>query len=216
MRYLLKTASVSAIMLVTVPGFAFAQSCQSATKVAADIYDKVGTEAIALGCSAVKVALAGEGDTFDQKDLLECYKDASFYSGLTKSLTGWWNSQVAKNAWATIGPRRLTLNTNLDGTLVATTGRQFVSFPMESDNLTITTSERDGRAKTSLVVCKHFPDGKWSELSTRWFNDTNDQQRNDNEVEKVVLTGVKGYEISIHLDAKSVANTFAYTVRASD
>ena len=160
MRRFLKSVSISTIMVAALPGFAFAQNCQSATKVAADIYDKVGTEAIALGCSAVKIALAGEGNTFDTKDLLDCYKDASFFSGLTKSLVGWWNNQVADNNWSTLGPRRLTLNTNLDGTLVGTTGRMFISFPLENDTLTITTSERDGKAKTSLIVCKHLPDGK--------------------------------------------------------
>ena len=92
----------------------------------------------------------------------------------------------------------------------------FVSFPMENDKLTITVSERDGKAKTSVIVCKHYPDGKWTQLSTRWFNDTNDLQRKDNEVERIELSGVKGYEISVHADAKSVANTFEYTVRADD
>ncbi len=216
MRRFCKSLSVSFIVLTAIPGVALAQSCQSAAKVAGDVYNKVGTEAIALGCSAIKIALAGENDSFDQKDLLECYKDASFYSGLSKSLIGWWNTQVAHNAWATIGPRRLTLNSNLDGTLIGTSGRMFVSFPMENDKLTITVSERDGKAKTSVIVCKHYPDGKWTQLSTRWFNDTNDLQRKDNEVERIELSGVKGYEISVHADAKSFSNTFEYTVRADD
>jgi hypothetical protein len=216
MKRYLRSLSVSTVMLATVPGFAYAQSCQSATKVASDIFDKWGTELVAGGCVAVKTALASQNGTFSVGDALKCYDDAAVITEATDSLTGWWNTNIGKNAWGTLGPRRLTMSTNHDGKLVGTSGRMFITFPMQSDKATITISERDGKAKTSVVVCKHYPDGKWTQLSTRWFNDTNDLQRNENEKETIVLTGIKGYEISVHADAKSVANTFSYTVRADD
>jgi hypothetical protein len=204
-----------AVLLTVLPGLTQAETCQSAAKVAGDIFDKVGTEAIALGCSAVKVAM-GKEETFGMNDLLECYKDASFYTNLAKSLNGWWNNQVANNGSLTIGPRHLTIDTDLDGTLVSTSGRMFISFPMEKDAVTITINERDGKAKTSVVACKHKPDGKWEEVATRWFNDSNDQKGNKKESRKIELQGVKGYEVSLHLDSKAVLGDFAYTVRAKD
>ena len=209
MNRFLKSMSVSAIILAAVPGLAQAQSCQSGTKVASDIFAKVGTHAVAAGCSAIKIALAGEGEKYDQNDLLECYKDASFYTGLSASLTAWWNTQVAHNAWPTLGPRLLEMDKNLDGKLIGTSGRMFISFPMKNDKVTISISERDGKAKTSVVVCKHDPEGKWTQLATRWFNNTNDLQRRTNEEHNIELSGVKGYEISVHADAKSVTNTFS-------
>jgi hypothetical protein len=210
-----RSLSISAVILAVAPGLAQAQSCTSAAKVAGDIYQKVGTEAVALGCSAIKIAF-GKDDTFDQKDLLECYKDASFYTGLIDSLTGWWNTKVANNEWSTLGPRRFTANTDHDGTLLGTSGRMFITFPMKEDNATILISERDGRAKTSVVICKHYPDGKWSQLSTRWFNESNDMQKKENEVERLELTGVKGSELSLSLDGKSFTNSFSYTVRVEN
>ena len=121
MNRIIKTLSVSAVVLTLAPGIANAQQCKSAASVASDIFEKVGTEAIALGCSAVKIALDKEGQ-FDEKDLLQCYKDATFWTNLSSSLTGWWNNKVAKNSWATLGPRHLETNKNLDGKLVGCFG----------------------------------------------------------------------------------------------
>ena len=208
--------SVAAATLIFLPQVASAQSCQSATKVAADVFDKVGTEAVALGCSAVKIAL-GKDQQFDQNDLLSCYKDASFYTGLARSLTSWWNTQVANNNWSTLGPRNLEMDKNLDGKLIGTSGRMFIAaVPLETDSATIKISERDGKGKASFVVCTHAPGGKWHEVATGSFNDTGDRKDNESETRTVKLTGVKGLLASINIDGKSVANTFSYTIRADD
>ncbi len=207
--------SVAAAMLVLTPHLASAQNCRSATKVAADVFNKVGTEAVALGCSAVKIAI-NKNEQFDQNDLLQCYKDATFYTNLTRNLTSWWNNQVAHNNWSTIGPRLLEPNKNLDGKFIGTSGRMFMSTPIKDDEATITISERDGKAKTSFVACTHTPNGKWTEVATRSFNGSGDGKDNEGETRTIKLTGVKGQVVSLNGDAGSVTRSFAYTVRLAD
>ncbi len=205
------------IMFVVTPGIAWAGDCQSASKVAAEAFEKFGTEAIAAGCSAIKIALSN-GQEFNERDVLDCYKNAVTATSLTDSLTQWWNKSIAKNSWATLNARLLELNQNLKGNLPMGLGtRTFITVPpLQKDQLTLTITERDGKAKTSVVVCKHRPNGQWTELATRTFNDTNAQQSKTNEKQTIKLTGVQGDEVSVKLDNKSATNKFSYTLRAED
>jgi hypothetical protein len=196
---------VVVLLLAIVPSITYAQSCTSAAQVVADVWEKAGEVAMAIGCGVATVA--------GGVDFSTCYASANFLSELTSTLIGWWNS-VVDNSWATIGPRLLELNTDLDGKLVSTSGRMFVSLPIATDKITVTIDERDGKAKTSVVVCKHDKKGNATQVATKWFNDTNDKQKKTDEHREVVVTGAKDHIISVHLDAKSVANTFSYTVRA--
>lgn len=207
--------SVAAATLVFLPGIAGAQSCNSAAKVTAAVFDKVGTVAVAAGCETVKVALSDDHQ-FDAKDLLACYQKASFATGLADMMTGWWNKMVADQSttWSTLGPRRLDMNKDNDGTLEGTGGRMFVAaVPFRTDSATVTISERDGKGKASAVVCLHEPDGKAREVKTVWFNDTDTRKDNESETRTVELTGVKGLLPSIHLDGKSFSNKLSYTLR---
>jgi hypothetical protein len=195
-----------------VPASAYAD-CKSAATVAGDIFNEVGTQAITAGCAAIKAA---GGNGFTAKDLLDCYQRAGFYTDMTSALTTWWNTTVGKNGWGKIGARHLADGAPAeDGTLIGTSGRQFVTFPMKDDTATLTITERDGKAKTNVVICKHLPNdgGKWTELTTVWFNDTNDRQKEDHEKRTVQLKDVAGTIVSIKLDAKSVTNKFAYSIK---
>jgi hypothetical protein len=203
--------AVALAAAVLAPGAAAAQSCKSAAKTASQLYEKVGEEAVAAGCVAVKLALE-KGGTFDVKDLSQCYGIASFATTLTSGLVSYWNQLVGDGS-ATIGPRDLPFDETEKGKLVGTSGRMYISLPLPTDSAEVTITERDGKAKTSVVVCEHTPDGKFHEVKTVWFNQDDRAKDDRSETRTVSLEGLRGRPISVHLDAKSVANTFEYAVR---
>lgn len=119
-------------------------------------------------------------------------------------------------SWATIGSRELPVistETRQHGTLVkAVVGgvRTFVTAGMLWDDVEITIEKTDGRAETEIIVCTFdmntgaknnveeytFPNG--SALSSKTFN----------------ISNTHGKSISVKLRNKSVANTFAYTIKS--
>lgn len=185
-----------------------AQSCNSGTKVVSDIWDKTYSVAILVGCIpanalAATVSYAG------------CVATTNFINTVTTKLIQFWNAN-ANNSWATIGPRQLKLNKNLTGNLVGTGGRLFVSFPVFNKNsIKVTIDETGGRGKTSVVVCKVNQNKQHTKVATKWFNDTNQRKNKTNEHREVIVNGVKNHIITVHLDGKSVGNTFKYKVRAN-
>lgn len=186
-------------------GFSFhtemqAQGCKSATVVVKDIFNNYGKVLTKFGCTLAVPAA--------------CLADTKIYSSMTKEMIEYWNDQSGTTQWATIGPRLLEYNKAEKGTLVSTGGRMFITaIPSNKDELTVDIQELDGRAETSVVVCKVDKDGTYFPLATKWFNDTNDRQDKADEQRNFKIEGVKGYLISVHFDAKSVANKFQYTLK---
>ena len=215
----MKRFSLLVIIIVLVgsvlPKLTYAQSCESATKVVADIWEEAGDVALKIGCGVAGGAGAAVGV---EVDFDACYESAQKYANLTEKMIDFWNNAVGHN-WAVIGPRQLSMNTDLKGTLWGTSGRMFVTaYPMASDKVTITIDERDGKAKTSVVVCKFDQNSKHTKLATKWFNDTSDRRNKSDEHRKVEVTGARGYILSVHFDAKEILPTkkFAYTLRAEE
>ena len=103
-------ALASALVVMGTGGQAWAQSCDSAAKVTSDIWDEVDTFVKIYPCVTVVDCVVKKG------------------SLLTDKLTSFWNA-AAGNSWARIGPRKLPFGSTLEGTLVGTGGRMYISFP---------------------------------------------------------------------------------------
>ncbi len=204
------TISVLAIaLLFSVSSQSHAQNCNSAASVVADIWTKVHDVAIEIGCGGARAMTAGN------LNYSLCFNTAGKLNDLTGNLVQFWNSQV-NNSWATVGPRRLDLNQNHTGTLVSTGGRKFVSLPVLNKNsITVTIDETGGKGKTSVTVCKINKNNQKTNIGTKWFNDSKQKKKKSNEKQTFTVNGAKDHIVTVHMDGKSVGNTFKYKLRAN-
>ncbi len=161
-------------------------------------------ELIKLGCVAV-------GATTSPEQAIQCLEQAGKLNKALDDMVRFWN-RTAGNSWARIGPRRLDLDTDLNGSIVDPGDRTFISAaPMDEDEVTVIVKERNGTGKTEVLVCMHTPDGKATQLAEMLFNEDRRAKRKM-ESERKVINGVKGKFLSVVFDGKSVANKFAYTL----
>jgi hypothetical protein len=182
-------------------------SCNSAAKVVSDIWQEWDEEIIKLGCAGIAAYVQNPAI------MMECLEKGNKANEAVQRMVSFWNRMVG-NTWAQLGPRELVLNTNLQGTLQGTGGRMFVmQHPLRADKATVSIDERDGKAKTEVTICKAGPNASLTPVRTLWFNDEKADKRDQSEDRSVSLSDVKGYLLVVHLDAKSVTNKFAYTLR---
>jgi hypothetical protein len=180
-------------------------TCGSFYSVASSIWDEWGP--VVQQAAALTVSTA----TGEMVPYPVIMASAKLQREIKKKMISFWNKQ-ANNTWATIGPRRLDLNTKHEGKLIGTSGRLFITLhPLIEDKITVHVTKRDGKAKTSVTVCKIGKNKKGVKVWDFKFASGKD---NIGKQLKKTLTGVQGYLLSIHLDAKSVANTFSYSLRA--
>ena len=173
-------------------------SCGSAAKVSSDIFKELD--------KLLKTSIC--------KSFVAC-SAAAEVAKLSSQLVSFWN-QAANNSWATIGPRRLDANTFLTGRLVSTGGRLFVApTPARSDSITVTIDELDGKGKTGVAICLTSKSGNTRKVKEMNFNLDNDAKKNEHEKRTFTVTGAAGSILSVHLDGKSVGNTFQYKLRAA-
>ena len=178
-----------------------AQSCKSAPSVVADLNGKITKVLKAQGC-----ALS------NPRNFNKCMMNAAMYGTLKTEMNSYFNSR--SRSWAKIGPRRLDFGKYNEGRIVSTGGRMYISaVPSNKTSLTIDIKELDGKGKVSYVVCKVDRNGRYTKLKTGWINEINSQKSNKRETRRHTLTNVQGYLITVHVDGKSVGNTFQYKVR---
>ena len=184
-------------------GPARAAGCDSAAKVMSDIWGEYDDVFKKLGCAVVTVASDGSVPPN------ACMDAADKAAKVAEDMISFWN-RMANNSWATIGPRELPLGDTVKGKLVSTGGRVFVSTqPLNDDQVVLKIDKTDGKAKTSVTVCKDYRGTKtklW-EFTIPNGKDLGHWSR--------TLTGMKGRVLTVHLDAKSVTNTMSYELKAS-
>jgi hypothetical protein len=206
MKYLI-SLTLAVALLLSISNQSQAQNCNSAASVVADIWSKVHDVAIQGGCIAADAAGYVNYDA--------CFNTVTKINDLTGKLVTFWNSKV-NNSWATIGPRKLDLNQWHTGNIVGTTGRKFVSFPvLNANSITVTIEETGGKGKTSATVCKINAAGIKTNIGTQWFNDDQAAKNKSNEINTFTINGAKNQIITIHLDGKSVGNSFNYKLKAN-
>jgi hypothetical protein len=201
----LSTVLVTAsIAVASLPGEASAAPCgSSAATVAADTWHEFHDEAIAIGCAVGAVlATANFG---------ACYSSLSYYADLAESLVAWWND-MADNGWATIGPRELQWSGIMNGTLQLGTSRLFcAAAPSDRETVEISIEKLDGRAETDIEICKMQKNG--GSVLTHSFTFENGQD-NIGVTKTRTVTSAKDDIICVHLNNKSVTNSFQYALDA--
>ncbi len=180
-------------------------SCGSGASVIADLWKEYGAVAKTVGCFSAEAVSLG------QIPYEACYKSASQFEKTLEDMIAFWN-KMANNNWATIGPRRLEFGDWLEGRLVSTGGRLFISeTPLNKGTVDLTLTKTNGKAKTSVTVCKYAENGK---ATTLWDFEVDSGNDTVGKTFKKSLTGVYNHILSVHLDAKSVTNTFEYKLLA--
>jgi hypothetical protein len=197
------TASALAAVALAAPARAEAACGSSAATVAADVWEEFHDEALYVGC-AVGAVLASA-------DFSDCYDTAVTYNDIFTSMVDWWNDMV-NNSWATIGPRQLQWSGIMNGTLQLGGGRVFCSAaPSDKENVEITIEKLDGKAETEIEICKMRKDGSSVTTHTFTFANGND---NIGTVKTRTVTAAKDDVICVHLNNKSVTNSFQYSLDA--
>ncbi|MBK9255408.1 MAG: hypothetical protein IPM42_07975 [Saprospiraceae bacterium] len=203
----MKTYSIllSITLSITCAGTSFGQACTGFGDIIKNVWQQVYNISHPIGEGALTL-IPVVGQSQAAVDGISSLSESMHAEVFTN------NSQ----SWATIGSRELPVistETRQHGTLVkAAVGgvRTFVTAGMLWDDVEITIEKTDGRAETEIIVCTFdmntgaknnveeytFPNG--NALSSKTFN----------------VPNTHGKSISVKLRNKSVANTFAYTIKS--
>jgi len=185
--------------------------CESAAKVIADIFGKAHTVGSALGCAVASVVGPAFGVPVSYQ---QCFTTAEQAANFTGKMIGFWNDSIRHDGWGTIGPRQLTPNRSIDGMVPSRGTRMFIMpYPMQKDNATLTITERDGKGKTHVTVCKYNEGGRHTEIVEWMFNDTDDRKDHRYEARTLHLQDVLDHILVVKFEGQSLTNTFAYTLR---
>ena len=186
-------------------------TCKSAYSVVDDLYKEYGEVAKKAGCAVAGAALKNPAIVPD------CLKAADKVEEVVGQMTKIWNSLAGQSSWATIGARRLEPGVKYDGKLVGTSGRMFVSpTPCHFDRGSVKISEKGGKAKTAINICLMDPNGKTTSVGSYTLNENNTEKKDSDQTINKKFSKAKGKFVVVHLDAKSVTNTFEYSIKLSE
>lgn len=185
--------------------------CKSAYYIVDDLWGKYGEVAKKAGCTVA-------GAVAENPQIIpECIKAADKVEDTVGEMIKTWNSLAGKSSWATIGARMLAPGVKYKGTLVSTSGRMFVSpSPCHFNRGKVEISETDGKAKTSIDICLMDPNGKTSSVGSYTLNENKAEKKNSNQTINKTFSGAMGKFVVVHLDAKSVANKFKYSIKLKE
>lgn len=200
------------------PSPAKAADCESGTQMALAIWKEWGDQMKKGGCftaTAVATVLTEGATAAGAVGMYQtCYDTLTKFEEITKKVIPKWNSLVG-NTWATLGPRALTLNTALSGTLVSTGGRVFLTaapLPANTDEVTLKLKKTGGKGKTSVAVCKVSAHGHADQI---WSFTIDAGDDNEDQTWSRTFQNMDGYVLCVHLDCQSVAKKMAYELTAT-
>lgn len=198
---------VLAIGLVSVvPVRGQAQDCGKGHKILKQLQVQVEKIADEIGCTYV------QAQTGVPKPLCKIGAGLTHKAekALNEKLRKAWR-KLAKNSWATIGPRELRWGRKEKGKLVGTGGRMFVaSLPASKRKVKITVRKTGGKGKAGVAICAISPgSGDGVRLAKRVFD-----KGKGTEKWTYTVDNAFGKNLMVHFDGKSVARSFSYTVEA--
>jgi hypothetical protein len=186
---------------------AHAGSCGSFTSVSRDIWKNYDQVILAAGCAVVTVASEGAVPPN------VCLDNAKKAAKVAEDAIEFWNKSAKSAAWAKIGPRRLDLGERHQGRLVSTGGRVFITpAALTEDSVEVEIKKLDGKAKTEVTVCKD----NHGEMTKLWTFEIDNGKDNTGKKFSKTLRGVRGHNLVVHFDAKSVSNTMQYQLTATE
>ena len=128
-----------------------------------------------------------------------------------------YSALIGRTSGLTVGPRLLPLDQWQTGTIPSTFERLFLTAaPMAVDDPILRIRERGGKGKVSVTVCAFDVDrdGESRKKKIRDFeiNESKKEKKDRDQHIDIQLQGVENKWISVHIDGKSVANTFRYKI----
>jgi len=179
-----------------------AAECKSIAQITSDIWKKWAAVGAALGCQA----LAAEGDIS-----ANVCANSSKYPEAVNQMLAFYNQEVNNN-WAEIGPRKIEFGTSQEGDVIGPGERVFISpAPVNKDSVTIKIKKLDGRARTSVVICKITQNNIPTKLAEFEFAEGDGNA--GEEITKTV-SGVRNQLVQVHLHAETVSRRLHYSLRA--
>lgn len=169
-------------------------SCTSAAEVTSDVWAYAGP-------ALKKAAVAGGPQTATLAQMA-----AALEQGIKQ-----WNTLLAGNGWARIGPRAIEFEKAEKGTVQGITERLFVSPMPAFRPVTVEITKLDGKGRVRAVVCKAPEKGRAQVV--RAFDIDDDTK--DGTVEKVEIPDAVGHVIKIVFHGKNATRSIQYTVKAS-
>jgi hypothetical protein len=164
-----------------------------------------------LGCAVASLIGSIIGVSVEYQT---CFNTAEQAANFKSKMVNFLERQHRENGWGTVGPRMLIPNTDIKGTIASQGDRIFIMpYPLKKDTAKLTITERDGKGKTSVGVCKYKEGGRHIELASCIFNDTDYRKDKPHEVRTLRLEGVQNYVIVVRFNGMSMTNTLSYTLR---
>jgi hypothetical protein len=199
--------ALAGAVLFGAPAAAVAQDCGKGRAVLKKLQLMVEKVADEVGCTYIQaqtgvpkpLCKAGAKVTHKMEKLLN-----------EKLRAGW--RKLAKNSWATIGPRELKWGKKEKGTLRGTFARMFISAkPVTKKRLQIVVKKTDGKGKARVAICGISPKtGKVRKLATHTF-----PRGKSKKTWKHTVKNAFGMNIMVHIDGKTAVRKFAYSVKAT-
>ena len=182
-----------------------AGKCDSAAKITADIWGELDTQFKDLGCPIIKIASGGAVPES------ACTTTAALVTKIGDAMVKFWNKNIGKDKWSTIGPRRLALGEPLQGTITSVGERMFITEnAVDGDTVEISLEKLEGKGKTDVTVCTNY-----REKNEAVWSFTVDGDAAAGKVFKKTLTGVDGRLLKVHLAGKSATNKMKYKLTAT-
>lgn len=163
-------------VLAAAPATAHAGTCGSVTSVSSDIWQKFGSLASSLP-----------------------------YVEKVDEMIKFWNANVGET-WARFGPRKLSEDTELKGSVVGKGERVFIApAPTNRDSITVDLEKIAGKAKTNITVCSVSESGRAVKI---W--EFTAAKGDYTKTWTKTINGVKDTIITVHLAGMSASKKFKY------
>jgi hypothetical protein len=193
-------ASLLAVLLLLAPAASSAAkdddegSCTSFSEVTSEVWAYAGP-------ILKKAALAGGPASATAAEVA-----SAFEQGIKQ-----WNTLLAGNSWARIGPRSLEFGKTEKGNVVGVTERLFVSPMPAFRPMHVEVKKTGGNGRVRVVVCAAAERGPARVV--RAF-DLDDGVK-DGAVERVAIPDAPGHVIKVVLHGKQLVKSVQYEVRAT-
>lgn len=214
----LMIAILAALLFAGSP-FAYAANCQTGAKVASDLWKTYDDEAKKVGCvlgtGAAVIATGGMKLPEAAKIYSECLQKTDKADQIARNVIQQWNDLVNNN-WATIGPRKLEMNSTQTGTIRSQGTRMFVTPTPVSDALEIAITKERFRGKTRVTVCKYSPSGPGLNANGDkiWEFTVDKGLGNKGKTWRRQFGDVAGHIVSVSLKGQSLVKSMKYSVTA--
>jgi hypothetical protein len=182
------------------PGRAGTECNSAASIIGKDVSKQMATFLLAAGCAGATGNWAA------------CYATAHKWTEIAEQSVNYFN-KMAGNSWARLGARSIVLGSPEQGTIVGTAGRIYVTTTtLPSSSARIIVTERGGKGKVGVAICKADAGGQMARLEQFVLNASKAEKKQGNQRVEVTVAGVKDSVLQIHLDGKSASNSLKYKI----